>query len=395
MSRPYDIVVYGATGYTGTITCEYLAQHRKNEKLAIAGRSKDKLEQLKADMVAINASCKDVDVIVCDASDESQLKAMTAKGRVCISFVGPYRRFGEPVFRACVETGTDYVDATGEPPFVTEMIEKYHEEAARKKIYLMPACAAGSLIEDVGMEALKESYTKEGSKVVEGKGYVRYNGRYAKTFSNGTWGTFVNSMGSRAPRPRRDPNAAPVKKSRGPKAGFHYYAYNKTWAVPFVEGADLYIVRRTNELTQTRTGHADFGYAQFSQFPLLPPLYTIWAVLTVLLLMYLAKIPFLRKWLAKRTFDNGGPTKEQRQGCSYEYICDAKDDKGKRKRLHMKCPGSPYDVSGFCCAEAALCLLHDRKDLQPIYGVVTPGAIMSEQIQNRLRKNAGCDWTIA
>lgn len=248
------------------------------------------------------------------------------------------------------------------------------------------------------MEALKESFSKEGSKVVEGKGFVKYNGRYAKTFSNGTWGTFVNSMGSRAPRARRDPaaaSAAPVaKKPRGPRAGFHYYAFNKTWAVPFVEGADLFIVRRTNELTQGRTGHADFGYAQWTLFPLLPPLYTLWAVFTVVMLMYLAKIPFLRKWLAKRTFDNGGPTREQRQGCSYEYIAEAKDDKGKRKRLHMTCPGSPYDVSGFTCAEAALALVNDRKDLQPVYGVVTPGAIMSEQIQNRLRKNAGCDWNV-
>src|SRR5690606_20481397 len=126
--------------------------------------------------------------------------------------------------------GTDYVDVTGEPPFYAEVIEKYHETAAEKKLYIMPTCAVGALITDFAVEALKESFD---SPVVSARGYVKYNGRYAKTFSNGTWNTLVNSMSSKPPRSAKKPAAGAVKKPRAPRVGLHLFKPVKNWAYPF------------------------------------------------------------------------------------------------------------------------------------------------------------------
>jgi hypothetical protein len=87
----------------------------------------------------INPVNSDIGIIVCDAKNENDIKSMVSQAKICVSFVGPYRVFGEPILKACVEAGTDYVDATGEPPFFNEMTDKYHESASAKKLYVLPA----------------------------------------------------------------------------------------------------------------------------------------------------------------------------------------------------------------------------------------------------------------
>jgi short subunit dehydrogenase-like uncharacterized protein len=143
-----------------------------------------------------------------------------------------------------------------------------------------------------------------------------------------------------------------------------------------------------------KAGFETFGYAQFMQIPLIPPLHTIITILSVLILMYLSKIPIIRKWLLAREFPGGGPTKEERRDTTVEFFCDATGENKKKKRLHMKMPCGPYDVTGACCAEAAFALLHDRASFDPVFGVVTPAAAASATLQKRLRERVHVSWEI-
>jgi len=382
-SRTYDIILYGATGYTGEITAEYLAaNYRGNEKWAISGRSKSKLDELKAKLMLLNKDCVSIGVIPCDATKSEEIKFLASQTRVLINCVGPYRIYGDQVVAACVEAGTDYTDVTGEPPFVMETIAKYHNISAEKQIYILPACGVGSLIPDVCVQLLKDEYTKEGTRAVKAQGYAKYNGRYAKTFSNGTWQTFVNSMSKKNSRG----SSGASKESRGSKKpkfkrrGFHYYAQTASWGFPFVEGADVHIVKRTNELTM----HDDeFFYEQFIAIPLIPPLWLISIMFTILFMMLFSKIAYVKNMLLKRNFQDGGPSKAQRQTSSFDFYAHGIDEVGNRKVVHCHAPG-PYDTSGICAAEVALALVHDRKQLKPIFGVTTPGAVMNSQMLRRL-----------
>ena len=243
---------------------------------------------------------------------------------------------------------------------------------------------------DVAVETLKESF--EDGAVVSAQGFVRYNGRYAKTFSNGTWGTFINSMANKPSKKKPSANATPAApKKRAPRVGTHMKF--SSWAFPFVEGADLMVVRRTNELNEGKTGNDNFSYAQFTLLPLFPPLWLIGSMLLLFVIMFFSKISFIRNYLLKQKSTDGGPNKEQRKDTSVDVIIEAKDGQGKKKTLKMKCPG-PYDSTGVASAEAALALVYERASLKKTFGVVTPGAVMNKQLQANLQKRGGLSWEI-
>ena len=125
-SREHDIVLFGATGFTGALTAEYLAEHAEGgTKWALAGRNQSKLEAVRAGLGSEHAQ---VPLLRADSGDPASLRAMAESTKVVISTVGPYIRYGEPLVAACAQAGTDYVDLTGEPEFVDLMWLRYHEE---------------------------------------------------------------------------------------------------------------------------------------------------------------------------------------------------------------------------------------------------------------------------
>ncbi len=123
--REFEIIVYGATGFTGRLVAEYLAANYRQVKWAMAGRSLTKLEEVRDEIGAP----ADTPLLTANADDPAALKAMTARAQVVITTVGPYQLYGEPLLAACVETGTAYVDLCGEPNFMHEMIGKYQDAA--------------------------------------------------------------------------------------------------------------------------------------------------------------------------------------------------------------------------------------------------------------------------
>ena len=139
-----DIVVYGATGFTGKLCAEYIHASSRPIKWAIAGRSADKLSAVQGGL------SPEIEIIVADGDDDGALKAMAARAKVILSTAGPFHRYGSKLVAACVENSTHYVDITGENFWVKEMIEKHHEAAAAKGVRIIPSCGFDSIPSDLG-----------------------------------------------------------------------------------------------------------------------------------------------------------------------------------------------------------------------------------------------------
>lgn len=162
--RKYDVVVWGATGFTGNLVCEYLAKHYSTQgspevkRWAVGGRSKTKLEGV----VSALGLFFPVDVLVADSSSENALTAMAAQTTVVISTVGPYAQHGAPLVAACVAAGTHYVDLTGEPPFVRSMIDLHHDTAKAKGVKIVHCCGFDSIPSDLGTLVAVDALKKRG-----------------------------------------------------------------------------------------------------------------------------------------------------------------------------------------------------------------------------------------
>lgn len=147
--RQYDLVVFGATGYTGKFTAESIATHLPSDlKWAVAGRSQEKLKQVVAKCEELNPDRRQPETEVCSL-DPTELDRLAKKTFVLISTVGPYGKYGEHAFKACAENGTHYVDVTGEVPFVHRMITKYEATAKASGAMMFPQSGIESVPSDL------------------------------------------------------------------------------------------------------------------------------------------------------------------------------------------------------------------------------------------------------
>jgi len=159
MDKKYEIIVYGATGFTGQICCKYLRDNYSDLAWAMAGRNQDKLEQLKSNF---NLDC---DVLVADGADLQALRSLASQAKVVLSTAGPFARYGSLLVQACVEEGAHYTDITGENHWVRGLIDKHHAEAASKGIRIIPSCGYDSIPSDLGAFYTISQFNKPVSRV--------------------------------------------------------------------------------------------------------------------------------------------------------------------------------------------------------------------------------------
>ena len=173
MTRKWDIVVYGATGFTGRLCARYLAEHAPPElKLAIAGRNAEQLQALKGSL-----SREGLGVIVANSADPKSVDAMVAATRVIATTAGPFALYGTPVVDACVRHQTHYCDITGETPWVRDMIDAYHEAARDSGTRIVPLCGFDSVPADLGTWALvQHTRAQYGVSPRRVKGWYRLKG---------------------------------------------------------------------------------------------------------------------------------------------------------------------------------------------------------------------------
>ena len=159
MDKKYEIIVYGATGFTGQICCKYLRDNYKDLNWAMAGRNKEKLELIKSEF---NLGC---DIVVADGADIDALRSLASQTQVVLSTAGPFARYGSLLVQACVEENSHYTDITGENHWVRGLIDKHHDEAASKGIRIIPSCGYDSIPSDLGAFFTISQFNKPVSRV--------------------------------------------------------------------------------------------------------------------------------------------------------------------------------------------------------------------------------------
>ncbi len=271
MSREFDLVLFGATGFTGALVAEALAR-RKGAGLswALAGRSAQKLAAVRSDITGIENSLAELPLLIADAGDEAALRSIAARSEVVITTVGPYAKFGLPLAKACATEGTDYCDLTGEVPFVRDVIDTCQGAAERSGARIVPCCGFDSIPSDLGVFLLHEHFAKTGRSLTRAKMVV---GKTKGGFSGGTAASMLNLMelGGRDREARRlmaDPYALIPDRTndrgpdRGDKIGVEFDRDAKSWTGPFVMAAvNTRVVRRTNAVLGHPYGR-DFRYAE-------------------------------------------------------------------------------------------------------------------------------------
>ncbi|KAJ3410082.1 hypothetical protein HDV05_004107 [Chytridiales sp. JEL 0842] len=257
--RDYDILVYGATGFTGKLVAKYitgqLPKLGPDFKWAIAGRDRQRLSDL-LKWLQIPSGYSAPALLVADVSNEQQLKEVIASSTVLINCVGPFRYFGEPVVKACVETGTDYVDITGEPEFVDKMYVRYNDKAKSDGVKVVPCCGFDSVPADVGNLFLKQEFNKRGFTAATSTMYVGINSGSAGFKVN--FATFESAVQGVAHIGELRKTRAMIKRPKpaqlGPKLTFlskpRFDKFIQKWVVPFM-GSDSAIVRMGQEVTET------------------------------------------------------------------------------------------------------------------------------------------------
>jgi short subunit dehydrogenase-like uncharacterized protein len=374
--RQHDIVLFGATGFTGGLTAEYLAAHADpGTRWALAGRSQSKLESVRS---RLGSDQEGRALIEADVNDPDSIRAMAESTKVVITTVGPYINYGEPLVAACAAAGTDYVDLTGEPEFVDLMWLRYHEQAKETGARLVHSCGFDSIPYDLGVLFTVSELPEGAPMSVEG--FVRVGG----TFSGGTYHSAVHIMGRlregiKVARERRQREAsASDRRVRGGAVRPHRDEFGGGWAVPFPTIDPQTVLRSARALD--RYG-PDFSYSHYLVVKRLPILAGMAAGAGTA--VALAQLAPTRKLLLKLKDPGEGPSPEQRERSWFRVRFRAQAN-GTELRTEVSGGDPGYSETSKMLAQAALCLAHDQ--LPTTAGQVTPAVAMGQALIDRLQR---------
>jgi short subunit dehydrogenase-like uncharacterized protein len=377
-ARELDLVLFGATGFTGGLTAEYLARNAPaGLRWALAGRSQARLEAVRHRLAAIDPAAADLELLHADASDPASLADVAARARVVITTVGPYLAYGEPLVAACADAGTDYVDLTGEPEFVDLMYLAHHATAERTGARIVHACGFDSIPYDLGVLFTVQQLAASGP--VQVRGVVRA----AATFSGGTFhsvlGAFSRVRQSSAvhkkrrqaePRPEgRRSRAVAGKPHRDPQLGY--------WLLP-LPTLDPMVVARSGAAIASYG--PDFTYSHFAGTKTLR--YATGAAGLVTAMFTASQVKPLRNLLLGRIKQGDGPDRSRRAKSWFtvDFVAEA-DGRSIHTRVSGGDPG--YDETAKMLAESALCLVLD--DNPATAGQVTTAQAMGDNLLARLQ----------
>lgn len=381
-NREFDIIVYGATGYTGRLVAEYLIG-KSGLKWAMAGRSADKLAEVR-DLIGAPA---DTPLVVADASDPATLDAMAKRANVILTTVGPYQLYGNELVAACVANGTDYTDLCGEPAWMRQKIDAHDAAAKASGARICFSAGFDSIPFDLGVLMLqKHCIEKFGTPAPRIKGRVR---AMAGKFSGGTAASLKATMAAAAKDPAVIGYLTNPFSLAGGFEGPAQPAGNKpeydeslgSWATNFVMAPiNTKNVHRTNALTGHLYG-TDFVY---DEMMLTGP-----GDAGQQAAEYVAKTPMIGTPDDPKPGE--GPTKEERENGFYDVLFVAEYPDGRTARLSVKGDKDPgYGSTSKMISETAIGL----SEIDGAGGVTTPGAALGEALVDRLQQYAGLTFTV-
>jgi short subunit dehydrogenase-like uncharacterized protein len=382
--RPYDIVLFGATGFTGQLTAEYLAEHApRSARIALAGRNLAKLEGVASGL------SREFPLLVADSANPASLLELASATSVVVTTVGPYLAYGEPLVAACAQAGTGYLDLTGEPEFVDQMYLNHHARAVETGARLVHACGFDSIPYDLGC-FFAVNQLPEGVPIAV-NGYMRMGG----TFSGGTYHSAVGAMSRlrssarvAGQRRRAETAASPLAAGRrvhGAGGRPHNEPLAGGWVVP-VPTIDPQIVLRSARALE-RYG-PDFSYGHY--------IVTKSARATGMLiggaaaLVSLSQLPPTRALLLKVKGPGDGPDAEQRAKSRFTLRLVA-DAPGAQVVVELSGGDPGYGETAKMLSEAALCMAFD--DIPVDGGQLTTAVAFGQPLVDRLAA-AGLEYKV-
>ena len=400
-SRDFDIVVWGATGFTGALAADYLVRNygkQEGLRLALAGRNKERLEA-----VAAEVGAPELPLLIGDSFDTASLDAIASRAEVVISAVGPYAKYGAPLVGACVRRGTDYCDLTGETHFVRAMIAAHHEEAKKTGARIVHCCGYDSIPSDLGtlmvQEATKEGHGRYASKVKLAAGETSGGA------SGGTIASMLNILDEVKSNPSLrkiygDPYSLNPPGVRGhdgsDQRGVRFDRDLDMWTAPFVMAAiNTRIVRRSHALMGLPWGEA-FRYSEvMSTGRGIKGLSRATAFTSGLIaFMGLAAVPATRSLIERRLPSPGeGPSREQRERGFFKTRLVGLSDGVQVRGLVAGDQDPGYGSTAVMVSESALCLAFEGAELESDGGVLTPASSMGMRLVDRLR-HAGMTFEV-
>jgi len=386
--RELDLVLFGATGFTGRLTAEYLAGQRPSLRWGLAGRNRQKLEAVRAEL-----GLPDLPILVGDSLDAQAMAAIARRARVVCSTVGPYAKWGSPLVAACADAGTSYCDLTGEPDWVRSMIDAHEKRALATGARIVPSCGFDSIPSDLGVFVLGRHFAAKGRRLVEARL------RVTSVRGGPSGGTIASALGiaerMRDPAARRvmaDPYALnpegqrsgpdrnePLQPRRDPTTGH--------WLAPFVmAAANTRVVRRSNALLDFPYGR-DFRYEETMDTGDGARGFARAAAVSAGFVAFFAALATspTRSLVARMLPSPGeGPDRDARENGHFRIAIDGRGDDGTTVRALVAADKDPgYGATAIMLGQSALCLAGD--ELPSRAGFLTPSTAMGEPLLARLR----------
>jgi short subunit dehydrogenase-like uncharacterized protein len=409
--RPFDVVLFGATGFTGKLVARYLAKHApaNGVRWGIAGRSLDKLESLRSELGLAN-----LPLYVADSNDTPALEQLASTTHVVATTVGPYAKYGIPLAGACARAGTSYCDLAGEPSFIRPVIDQFHDTAAKTRARIVPASGYDSIPSDLGAYlAWDHARRRHG----DGLSWVKlFTGRIKGAASGGTIASMFGVVD--AAKQNRDvrrllldthgldpnPHLAPRDPFEDDQRGVRFDDAIGRWTAPFVMASvNSRIVRRSHALFregESKEGYGpNFRYHEAMSFRAGPQGLLKASAVTLGLggALTAAAIPPVRAVLERFVLPRpgDGPTQHEMDSGHFEMLIVAETESGKRLVGRVAGTSDPgYGETAKMLSEAAMCLAKDRGQLAERFGVLTPATAMGMRLIERLRA-AGMTFDIA
>lgn len=399
--RDLDVVLYGATGFVGKLTAQYLARAGGTARIALAGRSADKLRAVRD---SLGDAATDWQLLTADAAQPSTLAAMAAATRVVVTTVGPYAKYGLPLVGACAEAGTDYADLTGEPQFVRASIDAYHKQAVDTGARIVHACGFDSIPSDLTVFALYRTVTQDGAGDLGDTTFVVRNMRGG--VSGGTVASMVEIMRDSSSDPDvrallADPYALSTDRAAEPEFGPQPDGGWRRgrdiapelagiWTAPFAMALpNTRTVRRSNALLDWAYGRR-FRYSEamsVGSSPVAPVAAATGSAISAAMMglgsRYFRLLPaqLVERILPK---PGTGPNDAARERGFYNIETYTTTTAGARYVAKMAQRGDPgYKATAVLLGESGLALALDRDRLSDLRGVLTPAAAMGDALLAR------------
>lgn len=398
-ARPYDIILFGATGFTGQLVAEYLADHYTSSGLrwALAGRNAAKLEVVRANLRERSNGRCDPSIVIADSHDRASLDVVANQTNVVCSTVGPYAKYGDSLVAACVAAGTAYCDLTGEVQWVRRMIDEHHSAAQRSGARIVHCCGFDSIPSDLGTQLLVEEAVRLHGRAPDHA--TLYVGATRGGFSGGTVASLLNVLDEASDRAVRrvlgNPySLCPEGEQRGPDRGdpngVSFDRDEKRWIGPFLMAAvNSRVVRRSNALLNYAYGRT-FQYREVTRLGAGPGAMLQASALAAGLggFVVAASIKPVRRMLLPRVLPapGEGPSRAAIESGFFKIeIVGRYTDGTPEVRVAVRGTLDPgYGATAAMLSEAATCLALDAAKTNGEGGVLTPASAMGSVLRERL-----------